>query len=96
MKKNDHQHLAVLVVLVSQAAFLATLAFAEHVVRHSKWVGAGFGFSLLFGLIFSVGFLGMWRACVDDKDFFDFLRANPFHLAVVIATAGQLAAVLRI
>jgi hypothetical protein len=33
MKKNNHQHLAVWVVLISQVAFLATFAFGEHVVR---------------------------------------------------------------
>jgi hypothetical protein len=46
------------VVLVFQVTFLVTLAFAEHIVRHNRWIGAGFGFSFLFGLILSVGFLG--------------------------------------
>jgi hypothetical protein len=94
MKKNNQQHLAVLVVLAFQVAYLATFAFAEHIVRHNRWIGAGFGFSFLSGLIFSVGFFGMWRERVVDTDFFSFLLANPVHLAVLIATAGQIAAIL--
>ncbi|EDZ99873.1 hypothetical protein BH160DRAFT_4798 [Burkholderia sp. H160] len=94
MKKNNRQHLAVLVVLIFQIAFLAMFAFAEPVVRHNRWVGAGFGFSFLFGLILSVGFLGMWRTRTGDSDFFGFLLANPVDLAVVIATVGQLVAIL--
>ena len=94
MTKNNQQHLAVLVVLIAQIAFLALFALAEHVVRHNRWVGAGFGFSFLFGLILSVGFVGMWRMRAEDSTFFGFLLANPVDLAVVVATAGQLVAML--
>ncbi|MGF6654009.1 hypothetical protein OKW34_004598 [Paraburkholderia youngii] len=96
MKKDNQQHIAVLVVLISQIAFLAMFAFAEHVVRHNKWIAAGFGFDLLFGLILSVGFVGTWRARAIDSDFFGLLLANPVELAVVIATAGQLVAILLV
>jgi hypothetical protein len=96
MEKNDQQQFAVLVVLIFQIAFLTAFALAEHVVRHNRWVSAGFGFSFLFGLILSVGFFGMWRSRVADSDFLGFLLANPVHLAVVIATAGQLLAILLV
>jgi hypothetical protein len=96
MKKNNQQHLAELVVLIAQIVFLAVFALAEHVVRHNRWVAAGFGFSFLFGLILSVGFFGMSRARAADSTFFGFLLANPVDLAVVIATAGQLAAILLV
>ncbi|MPW08825.1 hypothetical protein GCT19_24735 [Paraburkholderia sp. CNPSo 3155] len=71
-------------------------AFAEHLVRHNKWIAAGFGFDLLFGLILSVGFVGTWRARSIDSDFLGLLLANPVELAVVIATAGQLVAILLV
>ncbi|MBB5414145.1 membrane protein YdbS with pleckstrin-like domain [Paraburkholderia atlantica] len=96
MKKDNQQHIAVLVVLISQIAFLTMFAFAEHLVRHNKWIAAGFGFDLLFGLILSVGFVGTWRARSIDSDFLGLLLANPVELAVVIATAGQLVAILLV
>ena len=96
MEKNNQQQFAVLVVLILQIAFLATFALAEHVVRHNRWVSAGFGFSFLFGLILSAGFFGMWRLRADDSDFLRFLLANPVELAVVTATAGQLVAILLV
>ncbi|MBB5407609.1 MULTISPECIES: hypothetical protein [unclassified Paraburkholderia] len=96
MKKNNQQHVVVLVVLISQIAFLAMFAFAEPVVRHNRWLAAGFGFDFLFGLILSVGFVGMWRTRAVDSDFLGFLLANPVDLAIVIATAGQLVAILLV
>jgi hypothetical protein len=38
----------------------------------------------------------MWRDRIIDTDFSGFLLANPVHLAVVIATAGQIAAVILV
>jgi hypothetical protein len=96
MEKNNQQHPAVLVVLISQITLLATVAFAEHIVRHNRWVEAGFGFSFLFGLIVSVGFLGMYRERVVEWGFWGFLLANPLHMAVAIATAGQIVTILLV
>lgn len=95
-KNNQPQHLAVLVVLISQVTLLATVAFAEHIVRHNRLVEAGFGFSFLFGLIVSVGFVGMYRERVVELGFWGFLLANPLHMAVVIATAGQIVTILLV
>ena len=71
-------------------------AFAEDLVRHSKWVGALFGFSFLFGLILSLGFYGMWRERSDELSLLRFLQANTAYLAVAIATAGEAASILLV
>jgi hypothetical protein len=96
LMNNNYQQLVVSVVLASQVAFLALFAFAEHVVRYNRWIGAGFGFSFLFGLILSVGFLGAWRQRASDQGLFGFLLASPAELAVAIATVGQIAAILLV
>lgn len=73
-----------------------TFAFAEDLVRQSKWVSALFGFSFLFGLILSLGFYGMWRERRDELSLFSFLQTDPIYLAVAIATAGQAASILLV
>ncbi|MBN3793226.1 hypothetical protein [Burkholderia sp. Ac-20353] len=94
MKKNDQRHPAVLVVLASQIACLTIFAFAEEFVEKSKWMGAWFGLSFLFGLILTRGHIGMWRNCSDERSLVAFLMENPTYLAVAIATLGQLVAIL--
>lgn len=71
-------------------------AFAEDLIWQSKWVGALFGFSFLFGLILSLGFYGMWRQRSDELSLLRFLQVHPLYLAVVIATAGEAASILLV
>jgi len=94
MKKRDGHHGFVLFVLLCQIACLTMVAFAEHVVRHSKWVGVVFGFSFLFGLILSLGAFGTWRNRSDESSLLDFFQANPAYLAIALATAGEMASML--
>jgi hypothetical protein len=94
MKKRNGHHGFLQVVLLCQIACLTMVAFAEPMVRHSKWVGVVFGFSFLFGLILSLGAFGMWRQRSDASSLLDFFRENPAYLAVALATAGQMASML--
>lgn len=94
MKDNDQRHPVAWIVLASQIACLATFAFAEDLVMKSKWIGAWFGFSFLFGLILTRGYLGMWRNRSDETSLVGFLLAHPTYLAVTVATLGQAAAIL--
>jgi hypothetical protein len=96
MKKRNWHHGFVLVVLLCQIACLTMIAFAEHVVRHNKWVGALFGFSFLLGFILSLGFFGMWRQRSDELSLFGLFQAYPVYLAVAIATVGELASMLLV
>ena len=94
MKDNNQRHPAVLVVLASQIACLTMFAFAEEFVERSKWMGAWFGFSFLFGLVLTRGYIGMWRNQNDEAGVVRFFLKNPTYLAVAIATLGQLVAIL--
>jgi hypothetical protein len=96
MKRHNWEHGFVSVVLLCQIACLTMFAFAEDLIRQSKWVGAFLGFTFVFGLILSLGFYGMLRERSDELSLFRFLQAEPVYLAVAIATAGQAASILLV
>ncbi|MGU7773926.1 hypothetical protein ACV229_27575 [Burkholderia sp. MR1-5-21] len=60
----------------------------------SRWMGAWFGFSFLFGLILTRGYIGMWRNRSDETSIVGFFLDHPTYLAIVVATLGQAIAIL--
>jgi hypothetical protein len=89
-------NLGALVVLFFQIIFLAAFAVSSDIVEHNRWFQIILSFSMLFGLILSLGFYGMWRNRKDEVDLGTFLRTHPIYLAVAIATAGEIATIILI
>ena len=94
--KGVQYHPGVLVVLAAQLLCLSALAFSPGSLDHNKWLSAAIAFSLLFGLILSLGFFGTWNQFRDDIGLWTFLNTNPVESAVAIATAGEVLAILLI
>jgi hypothetical protein len=92
--KGIQYHPGVLLVLASQLLCLSAFAFASDSVGHDKWLSVPIAFSLLFGLILSLGFFGTWSQFRDDIDLWTFLNTNPVESAVAIAAAGEALAIL--
>jgi hypothetical protein len=94
---NDVQyHPGSLVVLGVQLLCLSAFAFSPDSLDHSKWLSAAIAFSLLFGLILSLGFFGTWNQFRDDVGLWTFLNTNPVESAVAIAAAGEVVTILLI
>ncbi|MFT4506592.1 hypothetical protein [Caballeronia sp. 15711] len=89
-------HPGLLVVLAAQLLCLSAFAFSPHSLDHNKWLSAAIAFSLLFGLILSLGFFGTWNQFRDDVGFWTFLNTNPVESAVAIAAAGEVVTILLI
>jgi hypothetical protein len=87
-------HPGVLAVLASQLLCLSAFAFGADGIVHDKWLSLPIAFSLLFGLILSLGFFGTWSEFRDDIDLWTFLNTNPVESAVAIAAAGEALAIL--
>lgn len=96
MVKRGPHNLGALLVLICQVLFLAAFGFGWETVERNRWMQAILAFSMLFGLILSLGFYGMWRKSKDDVDLGTFLRTNPIYLAVAIATVGEIATILLV
>ena len=92
--KGVQYHPGILVVLAVQLLCLSAFAFSPDSLNHNKWLSAGIAFSLLFGLILSLGFFGTWNQFRDDVGLWTFLNTNPVDSAVAIATAGEVLAIL--
>jgi len=73
---------------------LSAFAFSPESLDHNKWLSAAIAFSLLFGLILSLGFFGTWNQFRDDIGLWTFLNTNPVESAVAIAAAGEAIAIL--
>ena len=89
-------HPGLLVVLGVQLLCLSAFAFSPDSLDHNKWLSAAIAFSLLFGLILSLGFFGTWNQFRDDIGLSTFFNTNPVESAVAIATAGEVLAILLI
>jgi hypothetical protein len=89
-------HPGSLVVLGVQLLCLSAFAFSPDSLDHNKWLSAAIAFSLLFGLILSLGFFGTWNQFRDDIGLWTFLNTNPVESAVAIAAAGEVLAILLI
>jgi hypothetical protein len=94
--KGIQYHPGMLAVLAAQLVCLAAFSFAAHLLNDDKWMSVTLVFSLLFGLILSLGFFGTWNRFRDDIDLWTFLHTNPVESAVAIATAGEVIAILMI
>jgi hypothetical protein len=94
--KGVQYHPGTLVVLAVQLLCLYAFAFSPDSVDHNKWLSAAIAFSLLFGLILSLGFFGTWNQFRDDIGLWTFLNTNPVESAVAIAAAGEVLAILLI
>jgi hypothetical protein len=92
--KGIQYHPGMLFVLAAQIVCLAAFSFAANHLDNDKWLSVTLGFSLLFGLILSLGFFGTWSQFRDDIDLWTFLNTNPVESAVAIATAGEVIAIL--
>jgi hypothetical protein len=92
--KGIQYHPGMLLVLAAQIVCLAAFSFAAHLLDNDKWLSLTLGFSLLFGLILSLGFFGTWSRFRDDIDLWTFLNTNPVESAIAIATAGEVIAIL--
>ncbi|HEV7835783.1 MAG TPA: hypothetical protein VGP09_20740 [Caballeronia sp.] len=92
--KGVQYHPGLLVVLAVQLLCLSAFAFSPASVDHNKWLSAAIAFSLLFGLILSLGFFGTWNQFRDDIGLWTFLNTNPVESAVAIAAAGEALAIL--
>ncbi len=92
--KGIQYHPGVLAVLATQLLCLCVFAFAPESFNHNKWLSAAIAFSLLFGLLLSLGFFGTWNQFRDDVGLWKFLNVNPVESAVAIATAGEALAIL--
>jgi hypothetical protein len=92
--KGVQYHPGLLVVLAVQLLCLSAFAFSPGSLDHNKWLSAAIAFSLLFGLILSLGFLGTWNQFRDDVSLWAFLNTNPVESAVAIAAAGEAIAIL--
>jgi hypothetical protein len=92
--KGVQYHPGLLVVLAVQLLCLSAFAFSPGSLDHNKWLSAAIAFSLLFGLILSLGFLGTWNQFRDDIGLWTFLNTNPVEAAVAIAAAGEAIAIL--
>src|SRR5271156_5571926 len=64
--KGIQYHPGVLAVLATQLLCLCVFAFAPDSFNHNKWLSAAIAFSLLFGLLLSLGFFGTWTQFRDD------------------------------
>jgi hypothetical protein len=92
--KGIQYHPGMILVLASQLLCLSVFAFAGDSVSHDKWLSVPIAFSVLFGLILTLGFFGTWSQFRDDIDLWTFLNTNPVESAVAIATAGEALAIL--
>jgi len=92
--KGIQYHPGELAVLAMQVLCLCVFAFAPDSFNHSKLLSAAIAFSLLFGLLLSLGFFGTWRQFRDEVGLWTFLNTNPVESAVAIATAGEALAIL--
>jgi hypothetical protein len=92
--KGIQYHPGVLAVLASQLLCLSAFAFGADGVAHDRWLSLPIAFSLLFGLILSLGFFGTWSQFRDDIDLSTFFNTNPVESAVAIATVGEALAIL--
>jgi hypothetical protein len=92
--KGVQYHPGLLVVLAVQLLCLSAFAFSPGSLDHNKWLSAAIAFSLLFGLILSLGFFGTWNQFRDDIGLWTFLNTNPVESAVAIAAAGEAIAIL--
>jgi hypothetical protein len=92
--KGIQYHPGLLAVLAVQVLCLSAFAFAPGTLDHNKWLSAAIAFSLLFGLILTLGFFGTWNDFKDDVGLWTFLNTNPVESAVAIATAGEVLAIL--
>ncbi|HEY1997803.1 hypothetical protein [Paraburkholderia sp.] len=92
--KGIQYHPGMLVVLASQIVCLAAFSFAANLLSSDKLLSVTLGFSLLFGLILSLGFFGTWSQFRDDIDLRTFINTNPVEAAIAIATAGEVVAIL--
>ena len=91
--KGVQYHPGMLVVLATQLLCLSAFAFSPGSLNHSKLLSAAIAFSLLFGMILSLGFFGTWNQFRDDVSLWTFLNTNPVESAVAIATAGEALAI---
>jgi hypothetical protein len=96
MYKLKQYHPGVLAVLSSQLVCLAAFAWETNGLTHNKWVQVLLGFSLLAGLILSLGFFGTWLKFKDDVKLHVFLSANPIYSAIAVATLGEVATILLV
>lgn len=94
--KGVQYHPGLLVVLAVQLLCLSAFAFSPDNLDHNKWLSAAIAFSLLFGLILSLGFVGTWNQFRDDVGLWTFLNTNPVESAVAIAAAGEVVTILLI
>ncbi len=92
--KGIQYHPGVLVVLAVQLLCLSAFAFVPDGLNHNKWLPAAIAFSMLFGLILSLGFVGTWNQFRDDVGLWTFLNTNPVESGVAIATVGEALAIL--
>jgi hypothetical protein len=92
--KGVQYHPGLLVVLAVQLLCLSGFAFSPDSLDHNKWLSGAIAFSLLFGLILSLGFLGTWNQFRDDVSLWAFLNTNPVESAVAIAATGEVLAIL--
>ncbi|HEV3422817.1 MAG TPA: hypothetical protein VG105_03340 [Paraburkholderia sp.] len=92
--KGIQYHPGMLIVLAAQVVCLATFSFAADLLNNDKWLSVTLGFSLLFGLILSLGFFGTWSQFRDDIDLRTFFNTNPVESAIAVATAGEVIAIL--
>lgn len=91
--KGVQYHPGILVVLATQVLCLSAFAFSPASLNHNQWLSAAIAFSLLFGLILSLGFFGTWNQFRDDVSLWTFLNTNSVESAVAIATAGEALAI---
>ncbi|KAA1001758.1 hypothetical protein FVF58_38795 [Paraburkholderia panacisoli] len=96
MYKLEQYHPGVLAVLFSELICLAAFAWETNAPIHNKWVEVLLGFSLLSGLILSLGFFGTWLKFKDEVKLNSFLSANPIYSAIAIATLGEVATILLV
>lgn len=92
--KGIQYHPGMLIVLASQVVCLATFTLSANLLNNDKLLSVLLGFSLLFGLILSLGFFGTWSQFRDDIDLWTFINTNPVESAIAIATAGEVVSIL--